>query len=104
VRVIGSNDKATIAAGANLILYGSNDSIAATTGDGISVNSGTGEMITGAGFTVYGVAGTGFTVGGNGLAVKRILVDASSASAGLQASSNMSLTSGEFEHEPDRVE
>ena len=76
MRVIGSNDKATIAAGANLILYGSNDSITATTGDGISVNSGTGGTITGAGFTAYGAADTGFTIKGTGDVVYAGLNDA----------------------------
>ena len=56
----------TIGGNSNLGFDGSDDSVAATAGDGIWVNSGAGDTIAGAGFTIYGAAGTGFTVGGNG--------------------------------------
>jgi len=49
----GSKDTVTIAASANFTVAGSNEAIAATTGDGITVNSGTGDTITGSDFTVH---------------------------------------------------
>jgi V8-like Glu-specific endopeptidase len=92
VALTGSNDAVTMGAHSNLSVYGSNDRIVATTGDGIWINSGTGEAITGAGFTVHGGARTGFTVGGNSLAGANDVVYGSSASVALKASSHMTLT------------
>ena len=49
----GSKDTVTISGVSNLTLAGSNDAIAAKKGDTITVNSGTGDTITGSDFTVH---------------------------------------------------
>jgi hypothetical protein len=87
----GSNNVVTIGSNSNLGFDGSDDSFAATTGDGIWVNSGAGDTIAGAGFTIYAAAGTGFTLGGNGSNGADNFVDSSGANVTLEASSRLSL-------------
>jgi hypothetical protein len=50
--VKGSKDTVTISGVSNLTVAGSNDAVAANKGDTITVNSGTGDTITGSGLTV----------------------------------------------------
>ena len=53
-----------LGANATVNVSGSNGAITATTGDKITLSSGTGDTITGASSTVYGGAGTGFEIKG----------------------------------------
>jgi hypothetical protein len=82
----------TMGVDSKLNVTGSNDAIAATTGDGIWVNLGTGETITGAGFIVHAASGTAITVGGNGLGGAKDVVSGSSLSVALQANSYLAVT------------
>jgi hypothetical protein len=59
----GSKDTVTISGVSNLTLAGSNDAIAAKNGDTITMNSGTGDTITGSDFTVHAKTATFKIVG-----------------------------------------
>ena len=63
-------------ASSDLTVSGSTDAITATTGDKISVARGTGDTITGSGFTATAAAATGFTIKGTGDIVYAGLNDA----------------------------
>jgi hypothetical protein len=78
VQLTGSNDTVKIDAGvkSNLILSGSSDTVAASAGDRISLTSGTGDAITGSGFTVSTGTATAFTIVGTGDVVYAGLNDA----------------------------
>jgi hypothetical protein len=94
VKLTGSKDTVTIAgvAASHLTVSGSNDAISAVAGDTIFLTSGTGDTVTGKGFTVNASIGTGVTVGGNGVLGTLDVVNASSATVGVQANSNAKLT------------
>jgi hypothetical protein len=79
----GSKDTVTISGVSNLTVAGSNDAIAAKKGDTITVNSGTGDTITGSGFAVHAKSAvSSFSLSGSN--------DAITAGAG----DTISLTSG----------
>ena len=91
VTLNGSNDTVTEGAGSHLAVNGSTDTITATTDDGIWIELGTGDSVTGAGFTVNAASGTGVTVGGNGLSGAMDVVNGSSATVGVGANSRVTL-------------
>ncbi len=99
--VYGSNDTISAATGdviyvedanSNLTVSGSNLAIIASTGDVISLVSGTGDTVTGAAFTVNASSGTGVTVGGNTVSGNFDAVDGSNAVVGVLANSRAELT------------
>ena len=94
VDVTGSNDTVTMTAGAAsvLVVNGSNDAISAASGDAINLKTGTGDTITGTGFTVNASSGTGVTVGGNTATGPLDVVDGSSATVGVETNSHADVT------------
>ncbi len=94
VQVTGSNDTVTIASGAAsvLVVNGSNDAITAASGDAVNLKTGTGDTITGTGFTVNASSGTGVTVGGNTKSGPLDVVDGSSATVGVETNSHADVT------------
>ena len=99
--VYGSNDTISAATGdviyvedanSNLTVSGSNLAIIASTGDVISLVSGTGDTVTGTAFTVDASSGTGVTVGGNTVSGNFDAVDGSNADVGVLANSRAELT------------
>ena len=75
---------------ATVSLSGSNGAITAISGDRISLTSGTGDTITGAGAIVTAATGTAFAVGGNGVSgVNDVVNGAASVKVGIDANSNV---------------
>jgi Phosphoesterase family/Bacterial Ig-like domain len=94
VQLTGSTDTVKIdpEVKSNLILSGSSDTVAASAFDAISLTSGTGDTITGAGLTVAAGTGTGLKVGGNGAGGTVDNVQGSRTSVEVEANSNVQLT------------